>query len=51
MARIFPQKDFILKSTTFTSKLVLDSFDVPSIVQWYVKKISIGGAVLVVTDT
>ena len=30
-----PQKDAILKSTTFTSKMVLDGFDAPSIVHWY----------------
>jgi hypothetical protein len=30
-----PQKDAILKSTTFTSKMVLNSFDAPSIVHWY----------------
>jgi hypothetical protein len=30
-----PQKDIILKSMTFLTKLVLDSFEAPMIVQWY----------------
>jgi hypothetical protein len=30
-----PQKDAILKSATFTTKLDLESFNAPTIVQWY----------------